>query len=63
MKILQSWGLKFWSGENEDAEEFLDCLEDCKESSDMDHEMLKAFPCTLTKMAYTWYHALTDLAG
>ncbi|CAB0038283.1 unnamed protein product [Trichogramma brassicae] len=65
-KTIKSWGLRF-SGEdkNDDAEEFLDQLEDYVSGSGLNvHDVLNAMPGLLTKRAAIWYrtikHKLTD---
>ncbi|CAB0032148.1 unnamed protein product [Trichogramma brassicae] len=59
-KTIKSWGLRF-SGEdkNDDAEEFLDQLEDYVSGSGLSiHDVLNAMPGLLTKRAAIWYRTI-----
>ena len=54
---LRSWGLRF-SGEsrNEDPEEFLEQLGDCRADARVtDGELFSALPCVFSKRALRWY--------
>ena len=59
VKDLRTWGLKYSGEEREDAEEFLESLRDCLDSSDMSElEMLRALPCVLSSGAARWYRTI-----
>ena len=59
VKHLREWGLKFAGEDREDAEEFLEKLQDCLESSNIsDRDLLCALPCILTKHAARWFRTI-----
>ena len=59
VKDLRTWGLKYSGEEREDAEEFLESLRDCLESSNISElEILRARPCVLSKGAARWYRTI-----
>lgn len=56
VKRLKDWDLKFLGSEKDDAEEFLNCLQDCKTFYDIsDSKILRAIPSVLKHSASRWF--------
>ena len=61
VKHLKSWNLKFSGSTNEDAEEFLERLTECVESTDIPViDILRALPCVILEHAARWYRTIKN---
>ena len=59
VKHLKAWGLKFSGDEKEDAEEFIEQLRECVQSTDIPViDVLRALPCVLSKHAVRWFRTV-----
>lgn len=56
VKMLRTWGLKFGGNNQEDPEEFLEKLEDCRITAGVNnHDMINALPCVLEGRVSRWF--------
>ena len=59
VKLLTTWGVKFSGDEKEDAEEFIEKLKECVQSTNIPVvDILRALPCVLTKHAVRWFRTV-----